>query len=120
MVTIAAWSFFALGIGHIITGLILFRRPVAQVLADGFVGQFMGADARRLAFWFLIFGPLLIMGGSVAVHAAENADHALLKIIGFHTLVIGAVGALALPKSPFWAALLLSVVFIAGGYGWIV
>ncbi len=63
-------------------------------------------------------GPLLVMGRHVAVHAAQSHDLALLRILGWYMLSIAVCGVLALPKSPFWAALLLSPVFLAGGYGW--
>ncbi|MET1078067.1 MAG: DUF6463 family protein [Pseudomonas sp.] len=119
MLMTAAWCLFALGILHVLYGVVWFKTPVKEALAQGFIGQFMGIEARRLAFWFIIFGPLLAMGGHIAVYAVSHADYGLIKIIGFYTFGISLVSVLALPKSPFWGALLLAPVFIAGGYGWI-
>lgn len=119
MVVAAAWILFALGVAHIALGLVWFRQPVVDAIGEGFVGKFKKIDSRRLAFWFIIFGPLLMMGGHVAVHAAASSNFDLLKILGFYIFAISLIGVLALPKSPFWAALLLSPIFIAGGYGWL-
>lgn len=120
MLLAAAWMLFILGIGHLILGLIWFKKPVLEACGEGFIGKFMGIDTRRLAFWFVIFGPLLAMSGHVSIHAASSADQNLLKILGFYMLAISLTGVLALPKSPFWVVLFLSPVFIAGGYGWAV
>ena len=119
MIIAAAWALLVLGMCHTLLGLVKFRQPIKEAIHDGFIGQFRLADSRRLAFWFTIFGPLLVMGGQVALHAAHASDLELLKLIGFYMLAVSVMGALALPKSPFWIALILCPVFIAGGYGWL-
>jgi hypothetical protein len=116
MVIIAAWILVVLGLGHIAVGVVAFKKPLAEALRAGFVGQFEHYPDRRAAFWFMIFGPLLIMGGHLAIHAVNTADGGLLKIIGFYLLVVGAVGSFALPQSPFWVGLVVSLVFIGAGY----
>jgi hypothetical protein len=58
------------------------------------------------------------MGGHIAVHAVQAGDLALLSLIGCYRVAIALMGVTALPKSPFWGALLLAPVFIAGGNGW--
>jgi hypothetical protein len=122
MVVVAAWILFCLGFGHTILGFIWFKQAFKDAWVDGLIGKFgVGAvEIRRLAFWFTLVGPLMIMGGHIAIHAGRVGDLGLLKIIGFYLLLIAMIGVLALPKSPFWAALLLCPIFIAGGYGWIV
>ena len=119
MLSAAAWLLFGLGIGHTVTGLVWFRRQFSDAVRAGVVGQFQGLPPRRLAFWFTVFGPLLALAGHVALHAANAGDRGLLRIVGFYVLAIGMAGAAALPRSPFWAALLLSPVLIAGGWGWL-
>jgi hypothetical protein len=119
MVIIAAWILVVLGLGHTAVGVILFKKPLAEALSAGFVGQFEHYPDRRAAFWFMIFGPLLIMGGHLAIHAVNTADAGLLKIIGFYLLAVAAAGSLALPHSPFWVGLVASLVFIGAGYGWV-
>ena len=119
MVIIAAWILIVLGLGHTAVGGVLFKKPLADAVRAGFVGQFEHYPDRRAAFWFMIFGPLLVMGGHLAIYAVNTADARLLRIIGFYLLVIAAVGCLALPKSPFWAGLVSSAVLICAGYGWL-
>jgi hypothetical protein len=119
MVIIAAWILVVLGLGHTVVGVIVFKKPLAEAVSAGFVGQFAHCPDRRAAFWFMIFGPLLVMGGHLAIHAVKTADAGLLKIIGFYVFAVAAVGSLAMPQSPFWVGLVASLVFICAGYGWV-
>lgn len=117
MSNIVAWVLFALGITHIVFGIVRFKVPFAEAVSAGFVGQFKVPEIRRTAFWFLMCGPLLVLAGHTAVHAVAVGDLALLKVIGTYTLVSSVVGVTAFPKSPFWASLLVSPLLIAAGYG---
>lgn len=119
MLITAAWTMFGLGVAHVVFGLVLFKHPFAAAMGAGWIGQFQGVDSRRLAFWFTVFGPLVMMAGQIAVHAVQGGDLALLRLIGYYLAAIALIGVTALPKSPFWIALLLAPVFIAGGHGWI-
>ena len=119
LAVVAAWILVVLGVGHTVVGLVWFKKPLAEAMRAGFVGQLMGYPDRLTAFWFMIFGPLLVMAGHMAVHAANAADRQLVKIIGFYLLAISAVGSLAEPASPFWVGLVSALVFIGAGYGWI-
>ena len=118
MANVIAWFMFALGIAHIIFGLIKFKAPIAGAISDGFVGKFLAPEARRTAFWFLIFGPMLMLAGHIAVHAVATGDLASLKILGTYSFVTALIGVAAFPKSPFWAALIVSPLLIAAGYGY--
>jgi len=97
----------------------MFKRPLVEAVRAGFVGQFVGHPDRHEAFWFMIFGPLLVMGGHLAIHAVNSANARLLRMIGFYLFAISVVGSLAAPDSPFWAALVSSAVLICAGYGWL-
>jgi hypothetical protein len=119
MAIIAAWILVILGLGHTAVGVVRFKKPLAEAMRAGFVGQFAGHPDRHEAFWFMIFGPLLVMGGHLAIHAVKTADARLLKTIGFYLLAITLVGSLAAPKSPFSAGLAASAVLICTGYGWL-
>jgi Family of unknown function (DUF6463) len=119
MANAVAWFVFALGVVHIVFGLVRFRAPLAEIIAAGFVDQFKHSELRRTAFWFLIFGPLVMLAGHVGVRAVAMGDLGLLRILGFYMLAIGLVGVLAFPKSPFWGALIASPLLLAVGYGWI-
>lgn len=114
-----AWFMVVLGLGHIAYGLRKYRAPLRAAWGGGYIGQFAATDERRTAFWFLIFGPLLLLAGHTALHAAATADLALLKIVGSYLLLTGVLGAAAFPKSPFWAALPAGPLLIATGYGWL-
>jgi hypothetical protein len=75
---------------------------------------------RRMAFWFTIFGPLLLMAGHVALHAVRSHDLALMQLVGAYMSALGLLGATALPMSPFWAAVVIGSMSIARGRGWLV
>ena len=90
---------------------------IADAISAGFIGEFYLPEVRRTAFWFLIFGPLLMLAGHVGVHAVAVGDLALLKILGIYSFFTALIGVAAFPKSPFWAALISSPFLIAAGYG---
>jgi uncharacterized membrane protein HdeD (DUF308 family) len=117
MANVVSWALFALGVAHIAFGLVRFRTALTEACVAGFVGQFQAPEARRTAFWFLMCGPLLMVTGQVAVHAVAISDFWLLRVIGAYLLVVSAIGVTAFPKSPLWAPLLLSPLFILAGYG---
>jgi len=119
MANTIAWLLFALGVAHIVFGLVKFRVPLGEVVAGGFIGQFKFSEARRTAFWFVIFGPLLMLVGHAAIHAVAMGDLAFVKVIGIYTLVVSLIGIAAFPKSPFLASLVVSTLLIAVGYGWL-
>jgi hypothetical protein len=117
MANILAWSLFALGVAHILFGIMRFKTSLTAAVAAGFVGQFAAPEERRTAFWFLVAGPLLMLAGQVAVHAVAIGDVWSLRLIGIYLFVTAVIGVVAFPKSPLWAALVLSLLFIALGYG---
>ena len=117
MANAAAWFMFLLGVGHIAFGLVKFKGPLMSAVSAGFVGQFAVPEVRRTAFWFVIFGPLLMLAGHVGLHAVAQGDLALLRILGAYTLATSVLGLAAFPKSPFWAPLVIAPVLIAASYG---
>jgi hypothetical protein len=117
MSNLVAWAQFVLGVMHILYGIIRFKVPLTEAVSAGFIGKFQASEARRTAFWFLMFGPLLILSGHIAIHAVAINDLAVLRIIGTYTLALSVVGVAAFPKSPFWASILLAPLLIAASYG---
>jgi hypothetical protein len=117
MANAVAWGLFALGVAHIVFGLVKFRGPLADALSAGFVGQFQVPEVRRTAFWFMVCGPFLMLAGHAAIHAVSVGDLALLKLIGLYATLTSLIGVAAFPKSPFWGALLLSPLLLAAGHG---
>lgn len=114
-----AWLLFALGIGHIAYAFVRFRTPLLEGLSAGCVGQFSAPEVRRTAFWFTMFGPLLMLAGQVAVHAVSVGDMVLYRLVGHDVLAISMVGVVAIPKSPFLVGLLISTLIVATGHGFI-
>ena len=117
MANFISWTLFALGVAHIAFGLVRFQTALIEACRAGFAGQFKAPEVRRSAFWFLMCGPLLMLTGQVAVHAVAMSDLWLLKVIGAYLLVTCGIGVAAFPKSPLWAPLLLSPLFMLAGYG---
>lgn len=113
------WALFALGVGHILYGLVKFRAPLTHAVADGLIGKFSAPVERRSAFWFVMFGPLLMLAGQVAVHAASVGDAHLVRLVGAYLLGVSGVGVLAMPRSPFLVGLALSGMLLALGFGYI-
>jgi hypothetical protein len=112
----AMWALVVLGVLHVVMGLVRFRESFAAVWREGVVGKFKKDDARRVAFWFTIAGPLLIAVGHLGVRAVYAADFEVVRIIGIYLFVTSMLGVISFPKSPFWATLVLSLVLLTGGY----
>lgn len=119
MLSLSAWMLFGLGLAHVVFGLVRYRVPLAEVMADGFVGQFRSSELRRSAFWFIIFGPLLMAAGHAAIHAVVVGDLALIRLIACYALATSLIGLAAFPMSPFIAAVGVALLLVATGYGWI-
>jgi hypothetical protein len=112
---VVAWLLIALGVAHTLFGLVRFKHPLLDAMSDGFIGQFKKTESRSAAFWFVIFGPLLAMGGHIALHAVAVGDGTLLTIIGVYVMVVSAIGTAAFPRSPFPLGLALSILVIVAG-----
>lgn len=110
-----AWSMIGLGAAHIGFGVLRFKVALLEAFQSGFIGQFYEPE-RRVAFWFLIVGPMLVLIGHLALRGIASGDPHILKIIGYYGLVIAAVGILAFPKSPLWLLLALSIAMLTVSY----
>lgn len=117
MLPVAAHLLTALGVLHVVYGLIKFRTPIRDAMREGFVGRFVQSDTRRLAFWFLLVGPMLTLLGQLASRAVRAGDLGVVQLVGFYLVGVAFVGVLAFPKSPLWALFPSSFVFIAAGFG---
>jgi hypothetical protein len=115
-----SWVLFGLGAAHIAMGLVRFRLPYAAALAEGWFDRFGASDERRLAFWFTLLGPVLMLCGHLAVRAAAASDTATVGLIGRYLVAAGLAGVLAFPKSPLALLLLVGLVMVACGEGWLV
>ena len=87
-----------LGLAHIAYGARKYAAPLRAAWAGGYIGQFAATEERRTAFWFMIFGPLLVLAGHAALHAAAMGDLTLLKIVGSYLLLTGVLLSAALVR----------------------
>ena len=117
MPKLIAWTFWGLGIAHLMYGAMRYKLPLRDALVEGYCNRFSQTEARRAAFWFMAFGPLLMLAGHTMVHAVSIGDLALVRIIGWYQLFIGLAGLLAFPKSPFVMASALAPLVLCVGYG---
>lgn len=117
--TMLSWGIVVLGTAHIVMGIIRFRLPFAAALQDGLIGAFSADDSRRVAVWFTLFGPALVLCGHLAVRAAAVSDLETLKIVGIYLSGTALFGLAAFPHSPLWALLALAISLVAVGYGWL-
>ena len=83
MISFVGYVLIALGIGHTVTGIILFRPALAALFRDGFANAVLPHPDRRLAFWFLMFSVMLFFLGQVTLYAAATDDTYLLKVVGW-------------------------------------
>ena len=116
MLRFVGFTLAALGVGHTLTGIILFRSALRDIWHNGVFNTIHPHLDRRLAFWFLIFSITLLMLGQLTLYADATQDKQLVRILGWHVLAIGAIGVVAMPRSPFWFALVVAPVLLRAGY----
>ncbi len=104
------------GMGHIVTGVLVFREQLGAILRDGFVNSVLPHFDRRAAFWFISFGVMVAMAGQVILHAESVGDVALLKIVGWYLFPLSIVGTLAMTRSPSSVLIALSLALLVVAY----
>lgn len=112
----------ATAVGHALLGLVLFPRPLQEILWDGFFNTvspspFEPTFDRECAFWFLAFSPMLFVVGWLADQAIERGDPTTLQPIGWTIFVFGVVGAAVMPLSGQWILVFLGAVAIRAARG---
>ena len=112
MIKISGYILIALGIGHTVVGIVKYRPAIVAWIRDGFFNAATGHTDRLLAFWFLMFGAMLLLLGQITLYAARTNDLYLLHVLSWHVVCIGVVGASVLPRSPFWVAVVLAPLML--------
>lgn len=112
MIKVSGYVLLALGVGHTIIGIVKYRRAIVAWIRDGFFNAATGHNDRLLAFWFLMFGAMLFLLGQITIYAVQTNDTYLLRVLGWYVVAIGVVGATALPRSPFWVAIVLALLML--------
>ncbi|MCU0649995.1 MAG: DUF6463 family protein [Gemmatimonadaceae bacterium] len=95
----------AIGVLHTIGGLLLGAQPLADILRDGYVGAVDGHFDRMAIAWFLLFGFALMLAGD-AIRAIERSAQPVPPRLGYALAAIALIGAMAMPVSGFWLALI--------------
>jgi hypothetical protein len=102
----------ATGVLHAAVGAVLFAEPLAAIVRAGVLNA-IGRDlARGLAFWFMLYGPVLVSLGWLTRHAVASGDGAALAVLGWSLLGMGVIGAAAIPVSGFWILIALALPLV--------
>lgn len=113
MLRVAGYSLVVLGISHTVVAFVLYRQELARWFGQGLLSGAQLQGDRLPALWFLIFSATLFLLGQLVFYAAKAGDQKLLHLVAWYTLGIGALGIVALPKSPFWAAIVIAGLLFA-------
>ena len=116
MIGVIGFIILAGGIGHIVTGLVIFRPQLKAISQDGFINAVLPHFDRRAALWFILFGAMGAMTGHLLIHAAAVDDSSFVRIAGWYLLAISSVGTLAQTRSPSWLLLGLSLALLGLSY----
>lgn len=112
MTPIFAYALMALAVGHVFVGYMMYRGAIHALFRDGYVGAAAGHPDRLLAFWFVLFSATLLLLGHLILYATKIDDKALLSTLAIYVGAIGVAGALALPRSPFWVAVVIAPLLL--------
>jgi Family of unknown function (DUF6463) len=113
MIRIIERCLVVIGIGHSLLGLVLYRAPLAAIAGDGFVATVLPAHVdRQAAFWFVLFGPILVMLGQIVGRAARRDDAGIVRVVGLWLLAAGIVGVVMMPLSGFWTLIAVGILAV--------
>ena len=107
-------------------GIWVGRDAVRRIAAGGFVNQVDSAvgripakAAQELVFWFLLWGPCVILLGQLLIAMEEKGLRAPAWL-GWELVAVNALAALLMPAGGFWWTLLPAWLIIrqahAGGH----
>ncbi len=116
MITLSGYVLIALGLGHTIVGVVKYRLALVALFRDGYFDAATGHADRLLAFWFLLFSAMLFLLGQIMLYVAKTNDLYLLRLLCWYLAIIGVVGTAALPRSPFWIAIILAGLMLRDVY----
>lgn len=103
----------AIGVLHNLVGLMVGGPVLLEIMADGWVAAVPDDAPMRMAlFWFLWFGWLAILLGASWLQI-ERRGLVVPAWQGLAMIVIGLLGALAMPISGFWLVLPVGAVVMA-------
>lgn len=90
------------GVVHNVVGVYSFL-PVLREMASAGLWNSTGMDPmRNLVFWFLSFGFVLMILGSVTDWIERQLPGALPSALGWSLLLLMVIGIIVMPASGFW------------------
>ena len=104
------------GIGHVVTGVVIYRPQLAAISSDGFINAVLPHFDRRAALWFILFGVMVAMAGHLLIHADRVNDLTAVRIAGWYLLGVSCVGTLTQTRSPSSLLVVLSLVLLGLSY----
>ncbi len=116
MISVIGYIVLAGGIGHVITGLVIFRPQLTAILHEGVINAVLPHFDRRAALWFILFGVMVAMTGHLLVQAGAAGDAASVRIAGWYLLAVSFVGTLTQTRSPSGVLVVLSLVLLGLSY----
>ena len=94
----------AVGVIHCLVGLMVFSRPLTEIVTAGFWNSVDGHAGRPLAFWFEFAGLLTIVFG-LAVDWIEKERNRFPPAVSYGFFTITALAIVAMPLSGGWLLL---------------
>ena len=88
---------------HTGIGVLLLGGPLRAIADEGFLNALQTGEWEQLtAFWFIMFGFLLVLLGALMHWVLRTLRTELPPFLGWGLLAICAVGVILLPVSGFW------------------
>lgn len=105
---------FIIGIGviHVAFGFVVFHGTLRILVAEGLFNTVNGQPDRELAFWFIIFGAVVILLGALTDWCERQAA-GLPRRFGWSLLALTVLVVFIMPISGGWLLLAPSVGAIA-------
>ncbi len=100
------------GIIHIVVGFIIGKDIYADMLRDGLVNSMQNDFTRGFAFWFFLFGVLLILYGYTLQYHIKREQKPSPRHVGYALLAVSIFGCLVEPVSGFWLVLPQALIII--------
>jgi Family of unknown function (DUF6463) len=109
----AGWWLQALGMAHGVIGAVRYRTEIVDVIHRGVVDTIPDDGSTATAWWFLIVAPAIWCAGRL-MRTLEQKEPSgkSLRIVGTVLGLVGALGALVMPRSPFSLVAVVGVAAI--------
>ncbi len=102
------------GLLHTIVGLIGYMEPLQSIVGDGLWNTIVtdGQLEREIAFWFMMFGFMLMLIGYTADWMMKKRSIAPPPAFGWMLLSVCTLGAVIMPVSGFWLGIPQAIVLL--------